>query len=75
MGGQEPVVDPSRPLYVYVQIADHIAGLIAGEKLKPGARLEASGNSPSSWVWRSVRCGGPLRNYEGAALSSRCPRR
>lgn len=40
MGDQEPVVDPSRPVYVYVQVADHIAGLIAAGKLKPGARLE-----------------------------------
>ena len=27
-------------MYVYVQVADHIAGLIAAGKLKPGARLE-----------------------------------
>jgi DNA-binding GntR family transcriptional regulator len=40
MGDQEPVVDPSRPVYVYVQVADHIAGLIAAGTLQPGARLE-----------------------------------
>ncbi|KAB1146853.1 winged helix-turn-helix transcriptional regulator [Streptomyces luteolifulvus] len=40
MSDHEPVVDPSRPVYVYVQVADHIAGLIASGKLAPGARLE-----------------------------------
>ena len=40
MDDQEPVVDASRPVYVYVQVADHIAGLIAAGTLPPGARLE-----------------------------------
>lgn len=34
-----PAVDPSRPEYVYVQVADHIAGQIASGELAPGAML------------------------------------
>lgn len=33
-------VDPSRPVYVYVQVADHIAARIASGELRPGARLQ-----------------------------------
>lgn len=40
MGDQEPVVDASRPVYVYMQVADHIAARIASGELRPGARLE-----------------------------------
>ena len=40
MGDQEPVVDPSRPVYVWQQVADWIAGRIAAGELRPGARLE-----------------------------------
>ncbi|MER6350706.1 winged helix-turn-helix domain-containing protein [Streptomyces sp. NPDC001634] len=40
MGDQEPVVDPSKAVYAYVQVADHIAGQIADGILQPGARLE-----------------------------------
>lgn len=40
MGDQEPVVDPSRPVYVWRQVADHIAARIASGELQPGARLE-----------------------------------
>lgn len=40
MGDQEPVVDPSRPVYVWRQVADHIAARIASGELRPGARLE-----------------------------------
>ena len=38
MDDQESVVDPRRPEYAYVQVADHLAGEIA--KLEAGARLE-----------------------------------
>jgi GntR family transcriptional regulator len=34
-----PAVDPSRPEYVYVQVADHIAGQIASGRLAAGAML------------------------------------
>jgi GntR family transcriptional regulator len=40
MGDQEPVVDPSRPTYVWLQVADWIAARIASGELQPGARLE-----------------------------------
>lgn len=38
MGDQESVVDPRRPVYAYVQVANHLAAEIA--TLEPGARLE-----------------------------------
>ncbi|WP_236789081.1 GntR family transcriptional regulator [Amycolatopsis sp. GM8] len=31
--------DPESPVYVYVQVADHIAGRIDSGELRPGARL------------------------------------
>ena len=31
--------DPGRAVYVYVQVADHIAGLVESGRLRPGARL------------------------------------
>lgn len=34
------MVDPSRPVYVWQQVADHIAHRIAAGELQPGARLE-----------------------------------
>jgi GntR family transcriptional regulator len=34
-----PAVDPTRPEYVYVQVADHIAAQIASGELAPGAML------------------------------------
>ncbi|MFC5721404.1 GntR family transcriptional regulator [Streptomyces gamaensis] len=34
-----PIVDPEAPVYVYVQVADHIAARIAAGRLKQGARL------------------------------------
>ncbi|MEU2924232.1 winged helix-turn-helix domain-containing protein [Streptomyces sp. NPDC007251] len=40
MGDQEPVVDPSRPVYVWRQVADWIAHRIESGELQPGARLE-----------------------------------
>ncbi|MFF1547181.1 GntR family transcriptional regulator [Streptomyces sp. NPDC058291] len=40
MGDQEPVVDPGRPVYAYVQVADHIAAQIEAGTLPAGARLE-----------------------------------
>lgn len=40
MDDQEPVVDPSRPVYVYVQVADHLAARIEAGELRVGARLE-----------------------------------
>jgi DNA-binding GntR family transcriptional regulator len=40
MGDQEPVVDPSRPVYVWQQVADWIARRIEAGELRPGARLE-----------------------------------
>ena len=40
MGDQEPVVDPQRPVYVWRQVADWIAGRIESGELQPGARLE-----------------------------------
>ena len=40
MGDHEPVVDPSRPVYVWQQVADWIAGRIEAGELQPGARLE-----------------------------------
>ena len=33
-------MDPSRPVYVWRQVADHIAARIASGELQPGARLE-----------------------------------
>ena len=36
--GQSPI-DPSKIAYVYMQMADHIAGRIAKGELRPGARL------------------------------------
>jgi DNA-binding GntR family transcriptional regulator len=39
MGDQRPV-DPSRPVYVWRQVADHIAHRIEAGELRPGARLE-----------------------------------
>jgi DNA-binding GntR family transcriptional regulator len=40
MGDQEPVVDPSRPVYVWQQVADWVARRIEAGELRPGARLE-----------------------------------
>lgn len=40
MGDQEPVVDASRPVYVWQQVADWIAHRIDSGELQPGARLE-----------------------------------
>jgi DNA-binding GntR family transcriptional regulator len=40
MGDQEPVVNPSRPVYVWQQVADWIARRIEAGELRPGARLE-----------------------------------
>jgi DNA-binding GntR family transcriptional regulator len=40
MGDHEPVVDPSRPVYVWRQVADWIARRIEAGELQPGARLE-----------------------------------
>jgi DNA-binding GntR family transcriptional regulator len=40
MGDQEPVVDPSRPVYVWQQVADWVARRIEVGELRPGARLE-----------------------------------
>ncbi|MFI8191313.1 GntR family transcriptional regulator [Streptomyces sp. NPDC085946] len=40
MGDDQRPVDPSRPVYVWRQVADHIAGRIASGELQPGARLE-----------------------------------
>lgn len=40
MDDQESVVDPARPVYAYVQVADHIAAQITAGTLQPGARLE-----------------------------------
>lgn len=39
MDDQEPVVDPSRPVYVYVQVADHLAARITSGEIPAGARL------------------------------------
>lgn len=39
MGDQSPV-DPSRPVYVWRQVADWIASRIEAGELQPGARLE-----------------------------------
>ncbi|MFD5795573.1 GntR family transcriptional regulator [Streptomyces diastatochromogenes] len=39
MGDQSPV-DPSRPVYVWQQVADWIAHRIETGELQPGARLE-----------------------------------
>ena len=39
MGDQERVVDPSLPVYVYVQVADAIERDIRSGRLQPGARL------------------------------------
>nr|WTC12603.1 winged helix-turn-helix domain-containing protein [Streptomyces anthocyanicus] len=40
MGDQEPVVDPTRPVYAWQQVADWIARRIEAGELLPGARLE-----------------------------------
>ncbi|GHC39463.1 hypothetical protein GCM10010348_78520 [Streptomyces anthocyanicus] len=40
MGDQKPVVDPTRPVYAWQQVADWIARRIEGGELLPGARLE-----------------------------------
>lgn len=40
MGDDQRPVDPSRPVYVWKQAADHIAARIASGELRPGARLE-----------------------------------
>ena len=40
MDDQEPVVDASRPVYVWRQVADWIAHRIDTGELRPGARLE-----------------------------------
>ncbi|MBZ4320249.1 GntR family transcriptional regulator [Streptomyces huiliensis] len=32
-------VDPTRPVYVYMQVADHIAARVGAGELPPGARL------------------------------------
>jgi len=39
MDDQERVVDPSRPVYVYVQVADHLAARIAAGEIPAGALL------------------------------------
>lgn len=40
MDDQEPVVDASRPVYVWRQVADWIVHRIDTGELRPGARLE-----------------------------------
>jgi DNA-binding GntR family transcriptional regulator len=35
------VIDPGKPVYVYVQVADDIADQIAAGRLRPGAMLPA----------------------------------
>ena len=40
MGDQEPVVDASRPVYVWQQVAAWISHRIETGELQPGARLE-----------------------------------
>jgi GntR family transcriptional regulator len=40
MGDQEPVVDASRPVYVWRQVADWLSHRIDTGELQPGARLE-----------------------------------
>jgi len=40
MGDQGPVVDPSRPVYAWQQVADWIVRRIESGELAPGARLE-----------------------------------
>lgn len=40
MADDRKPVDPSRPVYVWRQVADHIAQRIASGELQPGARLE-----------------------------------
>src|SRR5690606_26165845 len=40
MGDDQRPVDPSRPVYVWQQVADHIASRIEAGELQPGARLE-----------------------------------
>jgi DNA-binding GntR family transcriptional regulator len=40
MSDDQRPVDPSRPVYVWKQVADHIAVRIASGELQPGARLE-----------------------------------
>lgn len=40
MGDQEPVVDPTRPVYVWQQVADHLLHRMETGELAPGARLE-----------------------------------
>ncbi|MGW0920042.1 GntR family transcriptional regulator [Streptomyces sp. NPDC002755] len=40
MGDQEPEIDPSRPVYMWQQVADRIAHRIEAGELRPGARLE-----------------------------------
>lgn len=39
MGDQEPVVDPTAPVYVYVQVADLVERDIRSGRLPVGARL------------------------------------
>lgn len=40
MGDEERVVDPTRPVYAWQQVADWVARRIKGGVLLPGARLE-----------------------------------
>jgi len=40
MGDQEPVVDPSRPVYAWQQVVDWVVRRIEAGELRPGARLE-----------------------------------
>lgn len=40
MSDDQRPVDPARPVYVWKQVADHIAARIASGELQPGARLE-----------------------------------
>jgi GntR family transcriptional regulator len=40
MSDDQRPVDPARPVYVWKQVADHIAARIASGELAPGARLE-----------------------------------
>ena len=37
----KPLIDPGRPEYVYVQLADALEALIRAGQLRPGARLLA----------------------------------
>ncbi|MCZ4508863.1 winged helix-turn-helix domain-containing protein [Streptomyces sp. ActVer] len=36
---EQPLIDPNKIAYLYMQVADHIAERIAKGELRPGARL------------------------------------